>query len=348
MKSISSLFCCLLLAVSAVGCFAPDLPDDTVYSCASTADCGEEGLVCAPRAGLRGYCCRPTTEVTCNGKDDNCDGQVDEFSATTCYGGPTGTAGKGLCKTGTPACGTNGELSCVGEVRPTAETCNGKDDNCDGQLDEGFNLQTDRNNCGTCGNVCPTGFACFSGSCQKVLEVCNDTIDNDVDNSLDCADSDCDGQSCSRGSDPANACTCVAGKPKEMLCGDGSDNDRDFAMDCIDLDCDGKDCNPTLGGCICVGQAKTETACTDTKDNDGDGNSDCADDNCAGKECNATVGGCVCAGGKATENVCNDTTDNDNDGQLNCLDTDCNGKACIKSGGGAGTCKLISGTRQCN
>ena len=34
------------------------------------------------------------------------------------------------------------------------ETCDGIDNDCDGQTDEGFNLRTDVNNCGTCGNVC--------------------------------------------------------------------------------------------------------------------------------------------------------------------------------------------------
>lgn len=51
------------------------------------------------------------------------------------------------------------------------ETCNGVDDDCDGEVDEGFNLSTDNNNCGACGAVC-TGnnntfctYSCSAGTC---------------------------------------------------------------------------------------------------------------------------------------------------------------------------------------
>ncbi len=348
MKTFSSLFCCLLLAVSAVGCFAPDLPDETIYSCDTAADCGEEGLVCAPRADLRGYCCRPASEV-CNGKDDNCDGQVDELAATSCYGGPTGTDGKGLCKAGKPACGANGELSCVGEVRPATELCNGRDDDCDGNIDDGFDLQSDPANCGTCGFACNTGFTCVSGGCAKQEElVCNDGADNDFDNSPDCRDTDCNGKSCARSDDPSgpSACTCTGGNATELVCSDNGDNDRDFLSDCLDSDCNGQSCNPTLGGCICQNQAKTETVCSDGQDNDGDNNPDCKDDNCSNQSCNATAGGCICANGLPKETVCNDTADNDGDNAPNCQDADCNNLACIKADQTTGKCRF--NTKSCN
>lgn len=54
-------------------------------------------------------------------------------------------------------------------IEPGAtERCNGQDDDCDGTRDEGFDLQTDENNCGTCGTVCSTTNAsstCTAGAC---------------------------------------------------------------------------------------------------------------------------------------------------------------------------------------
>ncbi|MBK9299877.1 MAG: putative metal-binding motif-containing protein [Bacteroidetes bacterium] len=50
-----------------------------------------------------------------------------------------------------------------------SEICNTIDDDCDGIVDEGFNLNTDVNNCGFCGNACIVANGtsiCVFGQCQ--------------------------------------------------------------------------------------------------------------------------------------------------------------------------------------
>ncbi|MEK6900909.1 MAG: hypothetical protein AABX37_01055 [Nanoarchaeota archaeon] len=57
-------------------------------------------------------------------------------------------------------CQNNRCVACV----PSTEICDGRDNDCNQQVDEGFNLQTDRNNCGSCGNICRSN-ACNTGTC---------------------------------------------------------------------------------------------------------------------------------------------------------------------------------------
>jgi hypothetical protein len=71
-------------------------------------------------------------DKTCNGIDDDCNGQVDEGYVPT-----TTTCGVGGCaSTGVQQC-KNGQLidACT-PYTPTAEVCDGSDNNCDGQIDE--------------------------------------------------------------------------------------------------------------------------------------------------------------------------------------------------------------------
>ena len=109
----------------------------------------------------------PVTEV-CDGKDNDCDGSTDEGLKRSCaYTGPGGTLGKGICKAATQACSAGSWGSCVGEVKPGAETCDNKDNDCDGSTDE--NLTTKCTYTGTTGTegvgVCKAGNkACSSGS----------------------------------------------------------------------------------------------------------------------------------------------------------------------------------------
>lgn len=88
--------------------------------------------------------CQITTKEECNGKDDNCDGYVDEGCADNrCSISEQGTTrpctvvGKlGACAVGTQICQNGAWSTCTQTQQPTTEVCNAKDDNCDGQIDE--------------------------------------------------------------------------------------------------------------------------------------------------------------------------------------------------------------------
>lgn len=88
----------------------------------------------SPRWGTCNNQVLPVAESCANlGRDDNCNGKLDDIPNLDlpC----TDTAKRGVCMTGTWKCqGT--VLTCVTPSPAAAETCNGKDDDCDGMTDE--------------------------------------------------------------------------------------------------------------------------------------------------------------------------------------------------------------------
>ncbi|MEZ4375329.1 MAG: MopE-related protein [Polyangiaceae bacterium] len=94
-----------------------------------------------PATGVRNGICKGDSapfvlrpgdiQETCNGKDDDCDNQVDDSPIDV--GGTCGSS-VGSCRTGTIQC-ISGAPSCQGAVDPTPDICNGRDDNCDGVID---------------------------------------------------------------------------------------------------------------------------------------------------------------------------------------------------------------------
>lgn len=83
-------------------------------------------------------------EVCGNGLDDDCDGFTDDQDACPRDCNPTAVrvcgTDTGECVAGQQTCDANGRWgSCIGEVRFVAESCNSRDDDCDGQTDEGLN-----------------------------------------------------------------------------------------------------------------------------------------------------------------------------------------------------------------
>src|SRR4051812_49181434 len=159
-----------------------DLPPNGKYACDSDADCGGNGYVCTPASAGPRYCCPKTGGEVCDGKDNDCNGVVDDVAPDPCYTGDPATQGRGLCHGGTKACAADGGNACSGQVIPVVELCNQQDDDCDGVNDNGFDLNTDNRNCGVCGRGCSVPLRCEDGGCAVPVETnCADGIDNEGD-----------------------------------------------------------------------------------------------------------------------------------------------------------------------
>ena len=149
-----------LLAGGILGVLAGPLAVDGPDAAdARTRRCGAGKKRCGNRCIPRDKCCPGRTR--------------------SCYSGPAGTAGVGICAAGTQTCQSDGTWgACEGQVTPRAETCNGQDDDCNGQVDNG--------------NLCSAGEVCENGRCCRL-----------------------DGQSCTA----ASADRCCSGQCFNFRCG---------------------------------------------------------------------------------------------------------------------------------
>ncbi|MEL6177571.1 MAG: putative metal-binding motif-containing protein, partial [Myxococcota bacterium] len=123
----------------------------------------------------------------CNGRDDNCDGTVDEGNPEA--GGDCETDEPGICQAGTVAC-EDGTLVCVPQREPLAEMCNGVDDDCNGNIDEGNPGGGGACNTGEVGQCSAGTLQCTDGQllCEPLNlaqdELCNG-LDDDCDGPVD-------------------------------------------------------------------------------------------------------------------------------------------------------------------
>jgi alpha-tubulin suppressor-like RCC1 family protein len=237
---------------------------------------------------------------TCDGRDDDCDGRIDEEyvpAATAC---------------GVGACGAVGVTSCVGggivdSCTPKAPgssdtTCNGIDDDCNGDVDDGYvSVST---NCGT-GACKSTGVTdCVAGA---VVDSCHAGTNAPSDPTCDGVDDDCDGKV-----DENYA-------PTPTTCGVGACAATGTTL-CVS--------GNVQNGCVAGTPAASDTTCNGIDDNC----NGMADEGYVALPTSCGVGACAATGvtscvAGAVQNSCHAGTPGSSDTTCNGIDDNCNGMA---------------------
>ena len=255
--------------------------------------CAAGGLACAQNL--------PPVDELCDGRDNNCDGNVDEGELAG--GGICATGDPGRCAAGRRSCLAGG-MACLGEASPVIETCDASDEDCDGRIDEGL-----RNACGVCGDL--------------AAETCN-LVDDDCDGLVDNGPICPGGQLCVRGTcaGPCDGNECAL---EGFICFQGACVEPCQALVCpVDFGCqDGVCVDPCVGvRCgagevcrrgLCVGESCYEAGCP--------AGQRCTEGNCQGDPC----AGVVCPGGEfCREGACTPSC-----AEISCpLNADCIDGAC--------------------
>jgi hypothetical protein len=241
----------------------------------------------------------PAAETCMNpGADDDCNHVVDDVPGLG--NGCLDSSKHGPCIMGTLSCqGTSSAAPTCVTPTGTTEVCDGHqiDEDCDGTVDEGFDLKTDAANCGACGHSCKASEACCNGTCVDTT--------NDDKNCGMCTTSCGTGYGCC-----ASACHNLQAEPNNcgacgMACSNGAtccgggccpSGSKCCGTSCVDLNSDPNNCNacghrcPTGNGC-CGG------TCVDLQTSTG---------NCGtcGNSC-ALIGlTCKCMNGKCPTGLC--------------------------------------------
>jgi hypothetical protein len=241
---------------------ATDIPDWGT-SCTTELDgaCAAGTLLCVGDDLECVQNLQPVPETCENtGVDDDCNDSEDDIQG---LGEPclvTEFAGDdvfGECRFGTLTCPGDGEEPvCVPAEPAGEELCDDRDDDCDGRVDNGFDLQVDEDNCAFCGNSCSSpADECCNAQCTDLVGnlthcgACNNTCDGIdpaccVDGVSSCTDLDDDEDNC-------GVCDGVCNGGDTCCGGDCTDRDVD------ELNCGacGQQCDTSTEQCcggVCV------------------------------------------------------------------------------------------------
>lgn len=262
----------------------------------------------------------------CDDLDNDCNDQTDEDFDT----GTSCSVGVGACQnTGTKVCKNAIETTCnVFANLPETEICDGLDNDCDGETDEGFDVGTAcSSGVGVCQvdgqNICTAdgqGTECNAVPLDPGTETCNgvdDDCNGSVDEEIAATPTTCGVGACAT----TGSQTCRAGQLVDScapltagseLCGDSLDNDCDGTTDeGFDV---GTACSAGVGVCQAAGQKvcsadKSTTVCNATPgtagtetcdglDNDCDGTTD---EDIAATSTTCGVGACAATGSKTCQ-----------------------------------------------
>ncbi|MBL8677682.1 MAG: hypothetical protein JNK05_00835 [Myxococcales bacterium] len=334
--------------------------------------------------------CTPGAEELCNGADDNCDGRIDEGFDTQSDPRNCGGCGRacnlpraipvcqmGMCRIAMNGCDTNFydldgdpangcEYACTPVPGATNDnTCDRRDDDCDGQVDEDVDLCTDNRNCGMCGRNCAPPNA--NGRCVRTdmgMGACM------------AANTTCQIGSCATGffdidGRPENGCEYECTATGAEVC-DGRDNDCDGMVDEGNPGA-GMACGSSVGTCRqgmtacvmgriqCMGDVRPTTELCDGLDNNCNGmtDDDVSGDMRVGAVCGTGVGDCrpgrnacmggmiVCTGATMPRAETCDGRDNDCNGMID--DAIASMGACGSSTGACrpGALQCVGGSVRC-
>jgi hypothetical protein len=207
---------------------------------------GELGeIVCNAVAG------EPSIEL-CDGLDNDCNGQADDGLGL----GERCVVGVGDCQnTGVRVCGADGAVVCSAQPgRPRPEVCDDRDNDCNGQTDDGLGLgdrcEVGIGECRRAGvNVCSVngGVVCGAVAGEPQAEAC-DALDNDCDGQVDDGNPG-GGQAC----DTGNPGVCARGvrvcEVGRFVCQQTGQPGREVC-DGVDNDCNGRTDEAANGGSL--------------------------------------------------------------------------------------------------